>query len=316
MVDGLGPELKGDTAMIPADLVPSPRPIIVLGVDRSGTSLVSQLLWKWGAYPGDLSKLLQANPNNPQGYFEYTPMQDLLDELMNHTGLSNCHPDMQARLAELADDPTFRDPALRLVAEMEAEGKPWFWKEPYLSVSLGFWEPIWKRPIYIIPVRNPQDSALSFEKMFLPPALKGGGIRIVAMFLLRWQHFILSILAHSENNESTLFVPYEELLARPEEQCRRLARFLDAECGIVDGDASRLEQMTATVDPGLWRNKSPIPFEEVPEATAEQKALLALLRRKVDNSREPFDPSLYPLSAGWREYLQNFDLIFDMFNQD
>ncbi|HVT16728.1 MAG TPA: sulfotransferase [Thermoanaerobaculia bacterium] len=295
---------------------PTPRSLIVLGVDRSGTSLVSELIWKWGAHAGDLTQLVQANPQNPQGFWEYTPMQDLLGELMDATGLPNCHPDMDRRLTELADDPAIRARALRLVAEMESAGKPWLWKEPYLSLCLGFWERIWRDPVYIIPVRNPYDSALSFEKMFLPPALRGGGIRIVAMFLLRWQHFMLSILEHCRGERKTLFVPYEELLQNPEEQCRRLGRFLDAECGVVGGDDERVAAMAKTVNPELWRNKSQEPFAAVAEATDEQKALFAYLRRKVDDPAEPFDPSLYKLSAGWREYLQNFDLIFDMFGQD
>lgn len=299
--------------------VSSPRPIIVLGVDRSGTSLVSQLIWRWGAYPGDLAKLQQANPNNPQGYWEYTPMQDFLDELMDGTGLPNCHPDMDRRLLERAAEPALRARAEQLVAEMEVENKPWFWKEPYLSVSLSFWEQFWQDPVYVIPVRNPHDSALSFEKMFLPPALRGGSIRIIAMFLLRWQHFMLSILAHSERNEHTLFVPYEELLQSPAEQSRRLAGFLDGVCGTAAGAAAggdeRLARMIETVEPALWRNRSPVPFSEVPEASGEQKALFELLRRKVANPAEPFAAEAYRLSAGWREYLQNFDLIFDMFNQ-
>ena len=302
--------------MNPTSSVPSTRPIIVLGVDRSGTSLVSEIIWKWGAHSGDLGKLQQGNLNNPQGYWEYTPMQDLLGDLMSGAGLSYCHPDAERRFTEMADDPELRARTLRLVEEMETAGKPWFWKEPYLSISLGFWEKFWKRPIYVVPVRHPYDSALSFEKMFLPPPLRGGGIRVIAMFLLRWQHFILSILAHSELNPSTFFVPYEKLLQNPEEQCRRLARFLDAECGIVGEEDQRVEEMKKSVNPELWRNKSQIAFADVPEATDDQKALFELLHRKVDNPAEPFNVSRYQLTAGSREYLQNFDLIFEMFGQD
>lgn len=296
---------------------PSPRPIIILGVDRSGTSLVSEMVLKWGAYAGDLGKMLAANVNNPQGYWEYRPMQDILNAVMESTELPNCHPDMDRKLAEQGVSSHLRDRALRLVAEMEAEGRPWFWKEPFLSLTLAFWEQIWKNPVYVIPVRNPHDSAVSYEKMFLPPALRDGGIRIIGMFLLRWQHFMLSILEHSERNPSTIFIPYEELLSNPQEQCRRLARFLDMECGLDESGAEeRVAEMVKTVNPSLWRNKSRLPFSEVPEASPEQKALFEFLHRKVHNPAEPFDPQLYQLSAGWREYLQNFDLLFDMFNQD
>jgi hypothetical protein len=53
----------------------------------------------------------------------------------------------------------------------------------------------------------------------------------------------------------------------------------------------------------LWRNDCGTPFEQVTEATSEQKALYAFARRKIDNPFEPFDVAKYPLPPGYLEFL-------------
>ena len=46
----------------------SQRPIIVLGVPRTGTSLVGQVTHHWGAGAGEAERLVQGNEGNPLGY--------------------------------------------------------------------------------------------------------------------------------------------------------------------------------------------------------------------------------------------------------
>src|SRR5947209_7457888 len=65
------------------------RPIIILGVDRSGTSLIAELVHRWGAYAGEASELAPGNEGNPQGYWEYMPMEDFLSDLSRSVGLSD-----------------------------------------------------------------------------------------------------------------------------------------------------------------------------------------------------------------------------------
>jgi hypothetical protein len=58
-----------------------PHPIIVLGVERSGTSVVAEMVCRWGAYSGEDEKLRKGDEHNIQGYWEYTPIWDFLVEL-------------------------------------------------------------------------------------------------------------------------------------------------------------------------------------------------------------------------------------------
>ena len=61
--------------------------------------------------------------------------------------------------------------------------------------------------------------------------------------------------------------------------------------------------MVDVVEHRLWRNNCGTPFEQVTEATAEQKALYTFARRKIDNPVEPFDTTKYPLPPGYLEFL-------------
>ena len=63
------------------------------------------------------------------------------------------------------------------------------------------------------------------------------------------------------------------------------------------------QMMVDAVEPQLWRNDCGTPFEQVAEATSEQKALYAFAKQKIDNPFEPFDVAKYPLPPGYLEFL-------------
>ncbi|NJL29310.1 MAG: hypothetical protein HC897_16200 [Thermoanaerobaculia bacterium] len=167
------------------------RPIFVLGIDRSGTSLLSEVVVNWGAHPGAAEKLAPADAQNPQGYWEYLPMQDFVAALIASVGVSTWEPDFMARVRERAFEPSWRDQALALAAEMERPDRPWLWKEPAIALTLSFWQEIVEDVVFLITLRNPVDSAASFKKFFLPSALREK-FEIDGFFFLKWQHYMLS----------------------------------------------------------------------------------------------------------------------------
>ena len=275
------------------------HPIIVLGVERSGTSVVAELVHKWGAYAGPPEKLHKADTHAPRGYWEYEPLWDLLAELGDFdTGATwwDCH--FQQRVKEKAADPVYRRKATELMAEMH-NGGPWFWKDPALSHFLPFWKQIWGNPIYIITMRNPLDTAVSWQK-FIMPSNVGVDISFVAMNLLRWQHMMTLILQHTEDTPYRLFFAYEDVMRNPRMQAERLADFLDSKFGQRD---SPIPAMVDVVEPRFWQNDCGNPFEQVAEATDEQKALYTFVRQKIGNPLKPFDVAKYPLPPGSLEFL-------------
>ena len=79
--------------------------IIVLGMPRSGTSLVADPVYRWGAYAEPKQALLKADEWNPQGYWEYIPLKRLNDELLAAVRASERVPPATDEIvAEMASD--------------------------------------------------------------------------------------------------------------------------------------------------------------------------------------------------------------------
>jgi hypothetical protein len=290
-------------------VAPSCCPIIVLGAERSGTSVVTQMVHRWGAYAGEPGELTQADTRNPEGYWEYTAIWDFLVGLGDlKEGASWWDATFQARVREKLSIPSHRAKALGLVGAMEKAGKPWVWKDPALSFFLPFWKEIWGSAVYIILVRNPYDVARSWQQFVLPPQL-AGSVSLVAGNLLRWQYITLLILEHTEEIESKIFVSYEELVQDPRQQAGRLCAFLDRHCEVEASGETQIARMAEAVDPKLWHNQSQRPFSQVREATDAQKALYGFIERKIKDPLEKFERARYPMPPGWREFVKNKEAL-------
>ena len=275
------------------------HPIIVLGVERSGTSVVAEMVHRWGAYAGASETLHEADAHAPRGYWEFLPLWDLLAELGDFaSGATWWDHDFQQRIEDKAADPVYRTKATKLMSQMH-KGGPWFWKDPALSHFLPFWKQIWGDAIYIITVRNPLDTAVSWQKFIMPSNVKVC-ISFVAMNLLRWQHMMTLILQHTEDAQHRLFLGYEDIMRKPRVHAERLAGFLNSK---FENRISPIQAMVEAVDPQLWRNDCRMPFDQVPEATESQKALYSFARQKIKNPLEPFDITKYPLPPGYLEFL-------------
>ena len=284
---------------------PRDRPIIVLGVKRSGTSVVAEMVHRWGAYAGPSDELRKADASAPRGYWEFLPLWDLLAELGDFaSGATWWDLDFERRMEEKASDLAWRARATELMSRMD-QGGPWFWKDPALVHFLPFWKRMWREAAYVITVRHPRDIAVSWQKFSVPSNVKARASWVVAN-LLRWQHMMTLILKHTGDAAHRLFLGYEDILRQPREQAGRLSDFLDGQFG---RRPSRSEAMAEAVDCRLWRNDCGIPFEEVPEATDRQKALYAFLRRKIKHPSGPFDVGRYALPPGQLEFLNTQEAL-------
>ena len=151
---------------------PIDSPIIVLGVERSGTSVAAEMIHRWGAYAGEADKLHEADEHAPRGYWEFLPLWEFLAELGEFSsGASWWDPNFPKRMKDKASDPKYRRKALELLGEMHRDGHPWFWKDPALCHFLPFWKRLWGDPVYVITVRHPLDTAVSWQRFIMPPEL-------------------------------------------------------------------------------------------------------------------------------------------------
>src|SRR5512140_1166334 len=101
--------------------------IIVSGIYRSGTSLVTELIHRWGAYAGRKDDIFQ----DEYGYMEHFALQKLNDELL---GDNSRVPTPVEHLMEKAQDPVLRERALQILDSMDREAMEnqavaWVWKD-------------------------------------------------------------------------------------------------------------------------------------------------------------------------------------------
>lgn len=280
--------------------------IIVAGIYRSGTSLVTELIHRWGAYAGRAGDIFQ----DEYGYMEHLALQKLNDELLNN---DSHMPTPVEELLEKAQDPVLKERALQILAAMDEEASKdqavaWVWKDPRLPLVLPFWSNIWGDVIYVIPVRHPIETILSAAKM---DGLNPDDVPLSAGFVY-WQFCMLNVLAFTEQSRRKFFIAYDQLLQEPQQECTRLGRFLDRQCNVPGDAGQRIDQMSAQITAKQHHFQCPKSLAEVELTTREQRALFNFLRVKTRYPDETFNKDDFAMYPGWMEYLQTINMLVSL----
>ena len=167
--------------------------------------MVAEMVRRWGAFAGDDDQIRKGEEHHAHGYMEYDPLWDFLFKLGDFAqgGVSWWDASFKERVESKLRIREYRDDALELISGIERDDKPWVWKDPALCHFLPFWKEIWGEAAYIITVRNPYDTALSWQEFVISPKLSGS-LSLIEGNLLRWQHMILRILQHTDDEESKI----------------------------------------------------------------------------------------------------------------
>lgn len=141
-------------------------PIAIVGMHRSGTSMVTRMLATCGLQVGPAQDLLGPTAENPTGYWERRPMVLLDDAVMDRLGLAWDH------VPQLPEPGWEQDPMLDealeqargIVQSFPGEAR-WGWKDPRTSIVLPFWErTVGGLADLVVCVRNPLDVAASLAR--------------------------------------------------------------------------------------------------------------------------------------------------------
>jgi hypothetical protein len=243
-----------------------PQAVCVLGMHRSGTSLISRLLNLLGVYLGPEERLLRANRFNPKGFWEYQPIVELNDTILSRLGGSWREPppfppgwEASEALADL------RLRARELLAADFAAAPLWGWKDPRTCLTLPFWRELVPDVRYVLCFRNPADVGHSLEHT-MP---FDQGVRL-------WLRYVSASLGHAAGRDC-LAVFYEDFMQDWRRQLERLAAFLGREELAARADV--LAEAEAFLDEELQHHRtSPVAVAEEPRIAFPAKALYAALR--------------------------------------
>jgi len=109
--------------------------VVVLGMHRSGTSAVANVLQHLGVNMGD--RLFEANQWNPQGYYEDVDFFDVNVELVHAAGGHWGDPPEATRIREVGA--WFIPQMVQIVRWKERARGVWGWKDPRTAITMPVW---------------------------------------------------------------------------------------------------------------------------------------------------------------------------------
>ena len=140
------------------------RPVVVLGMHRSGTSVVARIVNLLGL-PLCSDDDLLSGPDNPTGYWESGSLVRFNDRLLKIFGGSWAFPPyMSPNWENTPPVAAFRGEGAH-VFRRAYPGEEWVWKDPRACLTLPFWRTVWHEPPVVVFVsREPLEIYLSLGK--------------------------------------------------------------------------------------------------------------------------------------------------------
>ncbi len=194
-----------------------PRVICLLGMHRSGTSMIMRLLNICGLYIGEDNELVPAGKGNETGHWENKTVHDINNEILKRFGGTSTEPPHLPdgwENDEKLDD--LKKLAIRWVEYMNSKSKIWGFKGPRTCLTIAFWKKIIPNMIYIIPIRNSYDVANSLYKRDSMDLYKG---------TLLWIRYWISIILGTEG-ENKLLCPYNEFFIDWKKELDKVLSFI------------------------------------------------------------------------------------------
>jgi hypothetical protein len=242
--------------------------VCVLGMHRSGTSLVARLLNLLGADLGPEEHMIQATSANPAGYWESRGIKEINEEILSRLGGSWLEPpdfpDGWERSPALAD---LRQQARELIETDFSSSDVLGFKDPRNCLTLAFWQRILGPMRYVICLRNPSDVAASLE-------MRKGDDAPFELGVELWLTYVLSALAVTAGQPRE-FMFYEDLMANPGAGVRRLGDFIGQ-----DGSAAVDSAIEVAMLEGLWHHRTTVSnVVDSPQLAFHVKAFYLALRQ-------------------------------------
>ncbi len=190
------------------------KAVFVLGMHRSGTSLLTKILTIMGATPP--AGLLMPAADNPLGYWEAQSVIDLNKQLLRSTGNTwktyRPIPDDWFKAPEREDN---LDAAVRIIEEEFGGADFIVLKCPRICRLMPFWESAMKMAEYevttVMILRDPEEVFRSLAARSILPQAKHASITNPQHAALLWLRYVLDAERHSRNIPR-IVINYADLL--------------------------------------------------------------------------------------------------------
>jgi hypothetical protein len=244
----------------------SKKVILVLGMHRSGTSLLTRILSLLGAKP-PLS-LLPPTSENPGGYWESEPVMWLNNELLGLTG--NTWKSIRHIPDEWFNDvlkSNYRERATNILDREFGTSDLIVLKCPRICRLMPFWETVLQdagydvRPVIIL--RNPEDIFRSLAARATIPRFSPAAIVQPEHSALLWLRYVLDAERYTRNR-SRAIIQYTDLLGDWSKVLHTVTAATDLTLPTVS-DSVR-SHVNSLFEPGMARQRNP----DEPQITLER----------------------------------------------
>lgn len=191
------------------------RTIVVLGMHRSGTSMMGAILEKLGVNMGE--EKLGASSSNPIGHFEDVIFVNINNRILEDAGGSWDEPPDEESINNL--EIKYRDDIKRILDEKYKVYDIWGWKDPRTSLTIKLYHPFLENVKYIYCLRDESEVANSLYKRNKMPIEEG--IKLKNIYDKRIEEFLKNI---AEDSYKSFY--YEDIIKNPEKNIEDLINFL------------------------------------------------------------------------------------------
>jgi GT2 family glycosyltransferase len=216
--------------------------LLVLGMHRSGTSMVARLLNMMGAYFAAEGISTGANQENPKGFWERRDVRTLNDMLLHSAG-ADWHRVSNFTLEKIpaAALAQFKMEAGKIILDMDAH-RPWFLKEPRFCLLAPLWLELLEVPVCLIVNRSPIEVARSLQMRNGFP---------IAVGLALWECYNIAAL-NATRSHRRIQVNHAGLMVDPVGTVRQLKGDLE-KLGVRGLRAPSEKEIRAFIDPSLYQ---------------------------------------------------------------
>ena len=250
----------------------TPRTVVVLGLARSGTSVVTAMLEILGVEMGPSIE----DESNPRGSREDIDFARLHKDIFDATGSERKYWNPPARDEILALRSQF-DGTVRELLRKKATGKAlWGWKHSRTLLTYDLFLPYLINPHFILVFRNPLGVALSsveHTRKYQQPVDFSQALKLAHFYQAEMLRFL-----ENQPEIPKLLVSYEDVLVDPSKEAAKMARFLGI--ALSDEKARAVAELVLPRDRlqaekgkmrSFWRGKLPRLIHKLSQKVRDQQ---------------------------------------------
>lgn len=204
--------------MQPRRMTSRSRITIVLGVHRSGTSLLTRALIGMGSQAGAFGDIFDAD--NPDGYAEHPSVRKFNARLLEHLGASWDNWGFQASVVDWDSSElvAWHDEAVKLLQQVFDGSGPFVLKDPRVATLAPFWERVVPLAGFemrrLIILRDPAEVAESQMQRVARRPYEFPVIAALEPMAALWSVTMFEVLS-ALRDDATMLVSHAQLIAEP-----------------------------------------------------------------------------------------------------